>query len=498
MAGFNTPVVRSFIMVSVFVVALLCDKQWSLKNTIAIACLLILLTQPDQISSASFQLSFAAVISIGLFSSFYSWPENHTNQPHFQKITRWAQNGLLVSCAAMLGTLPLLLYHFNRFSPISPFSTLVVEPFLCFWSLLCGLAACIILPLSPWFSTVLLEIGSVGLTMVEHSVAWMAALPYSHIWLPTPTIFEIMLFCTMLLLISQVRKHLFYGIAAVCCLLILAGTVFISFSNNQSNPDSHVTFLDVGQGSSTVLKLPKGDCILIDCGKRSHTVQSSIGNRLAAPFLWSRRITRLEQIIITHPHADHYNGLFFIIKQFKPRVIWINGDGADNSQYGALMELALQEGAQIKVPKAGEVLFENKDVNLVNIANFHLENENVSNLSTNDKSLILRYQHGPTKVLFPGDISWNIERRIVSEGHDIRADILLAAHHGANDSNSKEFIEAVNPSYIVVSGKPPENFRPAQFGLAAEEVETINTHEHGTIFFCINEGTFSHQDNIAQ
>ncbi len=481
LAGFNPPVVRSLIMVSVFVLAQIWDRQWSLRNNIAIACFLILLVQPDQISSPSFQLSFAAVISISLFAPFFYWPETLQNtenkQSHLKKIFIWTRSALLVSLAAMAGTFPLLLYYFNRFSPISPIATLVIEPFLCFWSLLLGLTACLALPFSPWLAGWLLKIGEPGLLAVEHAVTWFASLSFATIWLPTPTAVEIILYYLSLVLVSQIKRTKLFTIAAVCCLSLLVGTILFSTAKEKTNPNTIISFLDVGQGSATVLELPNDHCILIDCGQQRHRRRTDIGQTLIAPFLRRNRIMALDQVVITHPHADHFNGLFSILKHFKPRILWINGTFSKNPEYHTLLALARRIGTEIRVPKIGEKLYEDKDIWLENIAGLHLtaENENSSNLSTNDKSLVLRLHHGQSRVLFPGDISWVAEKILLKEKYDLKADILLAAHHGADDSNSIEFLKAVAPEYIVISGKPQK--MPKQ----------INTHEYGSIFF-ISDG----------
>ena len=62
--------------------------------------------------------------------------------------------------AAGIGTAPILAYHFNRISLISPITTLLVEPFLCLWSLLIGLAACLLMPI-PQVSYLLFKIGGI-------------------------------------------------------------------------------------------------------------------------------------------------------------------------------------------------------------------------------------------------------------------------------------------------------------------------------------------------
>ena len=165
-AGFHTPVMRALIMVSVFIFAILVDRQWSVANNIAIAAFIILAMKPGLLFTASFQLSFAAVSTIALFSPTLAALIKH--QPgsatsHWQHIRQWALFSIMISTIATAGTAPVLAYHFNRVSLLSPVSTLLIEPFLCLWSLLLGLSATLLIPV-PLIADFLIHTGSFGIT----------------------------------------------------------------------------------------------------------------------------------------------------------------------------------------------------------------------------------------------------------------------------------------------------------------------------------------------
>ncbi|HHD62992.1 MAG TPA: ComEC family competence protein, partial [Desulfobulbaceae bacterium] len=144
-AGMNTPVFRSLIMAAVLLVAVLVRRQHSIFHLIAAAALAVLAIRPLALFTVSFQLSFAAMLAIALIyphilSCCFQETINSTKKKS-SALIRWPLTAFLVSLAATAGTLPFLLYHFNRFSPIGPLMNLLIEPLLCFIALPIGLIA---------------------------------------------------------------------------------------------------------------------------------------------------------------------------------------------------------------------------------------------------------------------------------------------------------------------------------------------------------------------
>ena len=190
LAGFQTPAIRALTMTTVFLLAILIDRQWSIPVNIAIAALLLLTWNPLLIHSVSFQLSFTAVIAIYLLYPKITNLLNHRegqNRSIIHKLRHWLLAGLGVSIAATIGVLPLLLLHFNLLSNISPISTLLTEPFLCLWALTLGLFACIALPFSSWIAINLLQLGAQGLHAALFINSFLATLPFASFRWPCPT-----------------------------------------------------------------------------------------------------------------------------------------------------------------------------------------------------------------------------------------------------------------------------------------------------------------------
>ena len=470
LAGANTPVIRSLIMVTVFMVALCADKKRSLFIPLAFAALLILIWDPNSLFTASFQLSFMAVASIALVAPLISRfkTAEEKNEGLVKKMRRrlfhFSMAAITVSIAATLGTAPLLLYYFNRISLVGPLANLAIEPLICFWSLTLGFIACPLIFIMPAVAALLLQLGGKGLILSLKLTTFFSDLPFSTLWLPTPSPMLIVLsYAAILLAIfgipvsrSPVKTaSRLPGITA--CFFILILFIFPPAELLKKRIDSsEITFLDVGQGSSTFLQLPSGKRLLIDGGGGSFSAGFNVGEDIIAPFLWRKGITRLDTIIITHGDADHYNGIPFLLKRFRPETLWVNDLSGDDNGYREMLDLAGRLQIEVKIPQQGEQLITGGEAEVVNLGN----PEESSGARSNDRSLVLRFEDKELSCLFTGDISRNIESQLITNELPLQSTFLLSPHHGSSTSNSESFLKAVNPEIIVVSAG---RFRPDHF-----------------------------------
>lgn len=489
-AGMNTPVLRALIMATVMLTAVILRRQHRLLHLVAAAALLVLICNPLALFTVSFQLSFSAVTALALFfPQLICTDQLDPPEPgHVARLTRYTKTALLVSITATVGTLPFMLLYFNRFSPIGPVMNLLVEPFLCFWALPWGLAAIPLIFIAPQGAAMFLKVGSLGITAGQYCTALGTAVPFTSLWTITPTIGEIIAYGLLLLLWRLWPQSAWPGkVTTIGTLLLLAhftGGLWVP----EKPGNSQITYLDVGQGTSTFLHLPDGSRILVD-GGGNRSSSFDVGERIIAPYLWKKRIWRLDQTIISHPHSDHFSGINFVLPHFRPKTLYINGDQRSEGNYTKILAQARQLGIEITVPKAGQNIVQGKDFQLVVIGMNGLPME--QNAPVNDKCLVLKYSHGRQEFLLPADISARSEDLLIREQVNLKADVLLAAHHGSTTSNSKLFLAAVNPSRIVVSaGKNGQAHYPAPENLAlwrALNIQTYITRDQGTIT-CTTDG----------
>jgi competence protein ComEC len=358
--------------------------------------------------------------------------------------------------------------------------------------------------LAPAISGFLFKTGSLGLVFSEKICAFFSALPHASLRLPTPSIMEIILFYVfilsfvMMFQLEKTRKRLSIAIAlfSFFCLLTVPA---ISKITKQASTSTSVSILDVGHGSSILLQLPHNKNILID-GGGSGNDSFNIGERVIAPFLWNRKLDHLDAVVISHPHADHYNGLPFILTHFRPKELWVNSMTGQDPEYQQLLNLANQLNIAIKIPKTGEILFQDDNARLQCVFNdsaaerysagtpFSLKALR-SNL--NDMSLVLRLETTKRSFLFPADISATMADIIVADRKNIQADILLAPHHGSKSSMSQNFIKTVDPEYIAISAgrNNPFNFPDKSFfDLQKSGINVFTTGRDGTLTFTVKRG----------
>ncbi len=469
-AGFNTPVIRALVMTALFIVAVIIRRERSILHLVAAAALLICLFHPLRLFTISFQLSFVAVLAIAVI-----YPRLRSY--HFQKngkttaglpvagssnkglVSRFIGAGVIgfgVSLTVTIGILPLLLAAFNRFSPIGPLINLLIEPLLCFWALPLGLTAAPLIFIQPDIANFLLHLGGYGLVAADRITAAGAGFSFATLWSVTPTRTEIILYYCLLLLFCF--RHRLPRSRPL--LLFFSMLLFTTVAANQylqsTRGKSEIAFLDVGQGAATFIRMEDGTTVLVDGGGPA-SPRFNVGSALIAPYLWKKRIGRLDHVVVTHADSDHYSGLGFILRRFRPARLWTNGSNAEDPGYIALLDLAHRLGIEVRSPGRGETLVQTGQSRLYCLGNplrpgnGKMGEGNGSGLSDNDMSLVLKFRHGEFSVLLTGDITSRVERLLVKSSRDLRSTILQASHHGSGTSNTPEFVAQVDPELIVVS-----------------------------------------------
>lgn len=208
-------------------------------------------------------------------------------------------------------------------------------------------------------------------------------------------------------------------------------------SQEVAGDEIKIHFIDVGQGDS-ILVQSAGETLLIDAG------ENNMGDRVVA-YLDSLGITTLNYVIGTHPHSDHIGGLDVVINEFQVEKVILPMVEHSTKTYEDVL-LAIQEkGLKITKPVVGTEYS-------VGDATFQIIAPNSEEYSDlNDYSVGIRLVYGKTSYVFAGDADQVSEEEMCSNGLDISADVLKLNHHGSSFSNNKEFIDAVSPTYAVIS-----------------------------------------------
>lgn len=494
LAGLNSPVIRSVIMSTVVIAGICIDRKKSVSELLFFAAFLILTISPLQLFTASFQLSFTAVAAIlfilpTLKQLLITPSEEKAGQTAIYKVSTWLTAGLLVSTVATFATAPLALYYFNRLSLIGPVTNIILEPLICLWSLTCGVIAIPFLFFIPEVGDFFLQIGSYGLQVSLNFVHFCSSFTYSDFRLPTPPLWLIFLYYLFFLLVTlqagRKKRLTFLAMAPFCIVIILFFYLPNRFITKQTRPFT-ISFLDVGQGSSTLLEFPSGFRVLIDGGGSSY-LSTMVGERVIAPYLWKNGISRIDAIIVTHPDADHYNGLPFIVEHFSPSTVWLNSFTGHDTFFEDFLQQIENKGAASIIAADDQQLRQQPEL-LHCIANTTRWREDESARDSGRKEnsgLIVKACAKDLCLLFPGDIGEGAEHALVEKGYALHANILLSPHHGSATSNSEQFLKAVKPEHMVVSsGKGKKNIFPhpdLDRLCSVNGINLLQTAQYGTI-----------------
>jgi len=490
LAGMNSPVTRAVIMSSIVLIALCTDRKKSPAPLVAAAALIILIFDPLQLFTVSFQLSFAAIIGIlfvlpSLQNHLLGQQSSDSARTSFNVFCKYTLSAFMVSVVATLATAPITISTFNRISTIGPLANLILEPLICLWCLPAGIIALPFMWLSPEIANVFLQFGTYGISSALYVAGILTNYSHSSIYLPSPPLYHILLYFIFIYLcahgyILQSRKHILQFLP-----VLLSSILIINYLPSPDKAGARVSFIDVGQGSATLIETGQST-ILIDGGGSSFS-KRSVGETVIAPFLWSKGIDTIDTIIITHPDADHYNGLEYILNHFSPSLIWVRDLYGHDKNYKNFINLAQEKSNVVTVPNTGDEIKED-DMTLQCLANLKDQHfKNIRSGHSANTGLILKGCFKEHCFLFPGDINISMEQFLLQQHLDLKADTILSAHHGSKTSNSKEFLTAVSPQHTIVSAGPSNKgyFPHQNFLDICNElmVEVLKTSYHGTIEF---------------
>lgn len=239
-----------------------------------------------------------------------------------------------------------------------------------------------------------------------------------------------------------------------------------------------VHFIDVGQGDCSLIQCPDGTTILID-GGRIWTYPFLID------YLRNAGVEKIDLVVASHPHSDHYGALIPVIKAFPVGTILDPGKEHTTELYQRYLETVKSlPGVEFKLARAGQKYsFGGVEVLIV-----HPSDRLPAH--PNDASIVLKLTYGNVSFLFTGDAERAAEMEMMSRRGNLRSTVLKVGHHGSRTSTGSTFLSRVSPRAAVISaaennsyGHPhPEVMRRLQL----RGIRIFRTDLQGTVLFTSN------------
>lgn len=495
LAGAMVPTVRSAIMIGVYELAVLLDREDEVLTSLTFAALLIAIVWPGVIADISFQLSFVAVFFIAwgmrrIYGCFPAQPKAQLPQEQSRLKLRLRQIGfqLAVPLLGTIGTGPLIAHYFGHLSLAGFLSNPVIVPLVGFIVVPLGLLTGFLSLILPQAASVLVWLTEWPLSLTVWLVAAFSHLPLAHIGVPAPNAVEVAVLYIFVLSLVMARESRYALLATIVATLFLVADGSFWWRERWARKELRVTHLNVGNGDAALVELPGSKVLLIDAGGRA-IGDFDTGEGIVAPFLRTRKILGIDYLFVSHPRIDHYGGMRSILNEFAAKEFWSGTARGRTERFNDLEEtLEKTKIKRVKLSSADPCRF----IDAVKFCVLFAPHNGAE-----DTSVVLRLEFGNVAFLFAGDIDKRDERFLRARGEELRSTVLKVPRHGSTSANSPDFIAMVHPRVAVFSMAAP-----GARGRGTDEVaagyrhvgaEILRTYEDGAIILETDGSTIRYQ-----
>ncbi len=498
--GWQASAVRSTIMMSIVIGGWALKRPGDLLNSLAGAALVILFWEPRQLFQASFQLSFAVVLSMGLLAPPLIRVRDRLlrSDPFlpaellprwrrwFDPAIRFLTSSFVISFAAWMGSLPLIASYFHLFTPISLLANMAIVPLssLC---LMCDLGALAAGDWLPKLAGLFNHAGWFWMVCMVRISEWAAALPGAFWWVPAWGAAWTAAWYTALLAVGsgwlQQPGRRAWAAGVPLALAAIAGGLSLADRGTTT-----LTALPLNGGSAIWVDAPgHGDDLLFDCGNVFAV------ERLVLPYLHAQGVNRLSNLALSHGDVRHAGGAALLTSNLAPARIWTSGVPFRSPSYRALVKgLERVPGRWHRVQRGGD---------LAGWAVLHPAAGDPFSVA-DDHAIVLRREIAGCRVLLLSDLGRDGQSALLARQAGLEADLVIAGPPARGEPLSEALLDAIRPQLIVVA----DDERPASARagarlrerLARRGVPVVFQSDEGTVTLRFRAGSWSAETMYAR
>ncbi len=477
--GWPASAQRAVLMVCIFCMGKFVELSFSVWDVLGLAAVMMVWMEPSLLHDLGFQLSFSAVAGIALFGKqAHRWTSKSQTQT-----VRAVILSVGLTVGATLGTLPICGWVFQSIPVSGVVANLLATPFIatlavpismigiCFDAIRCEELSvfCFV------FADACIEVGLWLLQWCQVDPL-MVAFDVRDVWLALG-----------LVLCAGLVKSLWVttgSLIALCGLVWLNTPHVESFFEDGEDVDAvelTVTFLPVGQGDATLLEWSDGTVWLVDGGPFNFDL---------LPYLRRQGIWTIDAVWLSHPHADHMDGLFPVLENLTVQRLVVGRlleEGEHDGRYSALWELARAKNVPIQIADQvqNDPEFLNKGLRILHPHDWTVNTSD----RCNEESVVMEITHDDRRVLLMGDVEEDAERELQEVVRSV--DVLKVAHHGSRSSTSLDLIQLIDPKVSVISvGKKNRFGHPHPQTLwTLRDSQVFRTDRDGAVEVIFTQGT---------
>jgi competence protein ComEC len=496
------PVLRATVLCLAFGFSQLMRRHRDGIQTLALCAIGLLLHHPHDLFGAGFQLSFLTVLGMLMYAPrIHEWSaalladEDMRVARSFRPPGFWVRTGLYlrarfvgslaIGCVAWLVSMPLVAFHFDQINPWAVFAGLLLLPVVAL-GLIAGLLKILLTLLLPGFAHTWAALATMPMLWMRREVNWLAHLPGANVPMTTPPIWQIVLFYLLLALplvpwtIPSIKRWIRCAPAAAAAMLAMVPMLpmLIAASPSPADGETRITLLAIGAGQIGIIETADGRTLLIDDGSSSlaDPLRKCLG-----PYLRSRGCRAIDAVYLSHPDFDHISAVAETADAYPIGRVLLSpvfrGQARDSLPAMAMLHHLDEKHVPIETLARDRTIPLDADTALRVL----WPPDGRAFTSTNNAGLVLKLECHGRSILFPADIQAPTERELIDHPEHLRADILVAPHHGSAETTTAEFIKAVGPRSILGSNDRRLSKKQRDFDKLAAALDLYRTSRCGAI-----------------